>query len=223
MFNYTKYTKWYNNIIKNATNNNRNKTNGYYEKHHIIPKSLGGTNDKKNLILLTPREHYICHWLLLKMVDDGKSKKSMFFAFMKMSRKNVTQSDRYNSKQYNNTKTIYSKTLSGKNNPCYGRTGHLHPAYETDGFFKGHRHTEKTKIHLSEIQKGIPKHSDEFKQHMKNLFQGKQKSTEHRKNMSLAKLGKNKGKTYEEIYGVEKAKELRIKRSESMKRRKSTH
>jgi hypothetical protein len=30
----------------------------YVEKHHIIPKSLGGSNDKSNLVKLTAKEHF---------------------------------------------------------------------------------------------------------------------------------------------------------------------
>ena len=33
----------------------------YSEKHHIIPRCLGGTNDKDNLIELTAREHCLAH------------------------------------------------------------------------------------------------------------------------------------------------------------------
>lgn len=39
----------------------------YYENHHIVPKCLGGTNDKENMVLLTAREHFLAHWLLHKM------------------------------------------------------------------------------------------------------------------------------------------------------------
>jgi hypothetical protein len=44
---------------------------GYYENHHIIPKSLGGNDDADNLVFLTAREHFICHWLLTKFVDKN--------------------------------------------------------------------------------------------------------------------------------------------------------
>ena len=40
--------------------------NTYLEKHHILPKSLGGNDEKDNLILLTAREHYISHMILHK-------------------------------------------------------------------------------------------------------------------------------------------------------------
>lgn len=40
---------------------------GYVERHHIIPKCLGGSNDLDNLVQLTPEEHYVAHQLLIKM------------------------------------------------------------------------------------------------------------------------------------------------------------
>lgn len=38
----------------------------YHERHHIMPKCMGGTNDEENLIDLYAREHYIAHELLAK-------------------------------------------------------------------------------------------------------------------------------------------------------------
>ena len=43
----------------------------YTEKHHIIPKCMGGTNDKSNLVKLTAREHYIAHKLLTKIYPNS--------------------------------------------------------------------------------------------------------------------------------------------------------
>jgi hypothetical protein len=42
-----KYTKWYFNIIYSAQK--RTEIDGYFEKHHIIPKSLGGSNRKEKI------------------------------------------------------------------------------------------------------------------------------------------------------------------------------
>ncbi len=72
-----KYKKWYETVVFTAdarglgSSKYRNSSghNGFYtERHHIIPKSLGGNNSKENLVRLTAREHFICHWLLTKMV-----------------------------------------------------------------------------------------------------------------------------------------------------------
>lgn len=55
----------------------------YTESHHIVPKSLGGSNSKDNLVALTAREHFICHRLLVKMTT-GKAKRSMAHAVWAM-------------------------------------------------------------------------------------------------------------------------------------------
>lgn len=67
-----KYTRWYFDIIFNASDRILLK-NTYIEKHHIIPRCMGGTNDKSNIVKLTAREHFICHMLLEKMTT-GQNK-----------------------------------------------------------------------------------------------------------------------------------------------------
>jgi len=76
MFIDNKYLTMYNSIIQNAKNRD---IKGYVEKHHIIPKSLGGTNDNDNIVPLTAREHFICHRLLTK-ITSGKSRRKMLHA-----------------------------------------------------------------------------------------------------------------------------------------------
>lgn len=56
----------------------------YYETHHIVPKSLGGNNAKNNLVKLTAREHFICHYLLTKIVDNVDDRNKMIWAFHMM-------------------------------------------------------------------------------------------------------------------------------------------
>ena len=58
------YTRIYNQLIERAQNRT---LEGYVEKHHIIPKCLGGSNNKENLVELTAREHFLCHKLLTKI------------------------------------------------------------------------------------------------------------------------------------------------------------
>lgn len=83
-----KYTNWYNLIIKKAALKNTKETE-YYEKHHIIPKSIGGTNQKNNLIKLTAREHYVCHLLLTKMTSGDDQQKMRYALFMISNVKNI--------------------------------------------------------------------------------------------------------------------------------------
>ena len=58
------YTTIYNNLIQRAVSRS---LDGYKERHHIIPRCLGGNDLKENLVDLTPEEHYIAHLLLVKI------------------------------------------------------------------------------------------------------------------------------------------------------------
>ena len=73
-----KYTRWYFNIIT-SSQCRALPDDVYTEKHHIVPKSLGGTNLKSNIALLTAKEHFICHRLLPRMTA-GMSKRKMTYA-----------------------------------------------------------------------------------------------------------------------------------------------
>ena len=88
-----KYTVWYFNIIKQALLRSLPKDH-YIERHHIIPKSAGGSNKKDNLARLTAKEHFVCHRLLPKMVNDSTIKSKLLFASWAMATMNP-QSHRY--------------------------------------------------------------------------------------------------------------------------------
>lgn len=64
MFIDNKYAKWYFKIVESARKQFRS---GYTERHHVVPKSIGGGNDDQNIVCLTAREHFVCHRLLVKM------------------------------------------------------------------------------------------------------------------------------------------------------------
>ena len=71
-----KYSRWYFNIVQNAIGKSHD---GYVEKHHVIPKSMSGTE----VVRLTAREHFICHRLLVKMTE-GKSRDKMLWALHRL-------------------------------------------------------------------------------------------------------------------------------------------
>ncbi len=65
------HKKIHDNIIEKARSEHREKYTGhYYERHHIVPRCLGGTDDSDNLVLLTAREHFLVHWLLTKIYPE---------------------------------------------------------------------------------------------------------------------------------------------------------
>jgi len=108
-----KYTRWYCTIINRAQSRT---ISGYTEKHHIIPKSLGGSNQSSNLVTLTAREHFICHMLLVRMVM-GIHKQKMVHAWWAMSTLRKECQDRYRltSYQYNSVRLHYAKSMSANN------------------------------------------------------------------------------------------------------------
>ena len=79
-FNNTKYTRWYYAIIQKRAILD-NDTRG--EVHHIIPRSLGGSDEPTNLVKLSGHDHAWCHWLLTKMTV-GMNRASMIYAFNMM-------------------------------------------------------------------------------------------------------------------------------------------
>lgn len=90
------YEENYKKIIKRAKERNNLRIDNL-ELHHIIPRSLGGDDSLENLVLLTPREHYLAHYLLYKFLT-GESKEKMASAFLFMS--NIKKKYIFSSKLY---------------------------------------------------------------------------------------------------------------------------
>jgi hypothetical protein len=93
--------------------NNREISNDIvYEKHHIIPRSLNGTDDKSNICFLTPREHFICHLLLPKFYS-GIYREKMIWALHRMS---FSGKYKLNSRMYEYIRRMFIDFIT-KNHP----------------------------------------------------------------------------------------------------------
>jgi hypothetical protein len=88
---------------------------GYAEVHHIVPRSLGGSDDAGNLIRLTARQHYVAHWMLARAIGGSASR-----SFFMMS--NLGKYGKVNSATYEIARMEYaeqvSKQLKGKPSQC---------------------------------------------------------------------------------------------------------
>lgn len=70
----------HNTIIEKAITSKRKKGQGvYYERHHIIPRCLGGRNID-GLVLLTPKEHFIIHKLLCSIFPKSEGLERAYYA-----------------------------------------------------------------------------------------------------------------------------------------------
>jgi hypothetical protein len=85
----------------------------YTEGHHIIPKSMGGSDESDNITYLTAREHYLAHFLLWKIHNNFE----MTYAFRFM---NCGKDKLIGSTQFKRLREEYSKFskehLSGRKN-----------------------------------------------------------------------------------------------------------
>lgn len=89
MFLENKYTKWYFQIIANPD------VSGYTEKHHIIPRCMGGSNNESNLARISARQHFVCHLLLPKMVVSPLFRSKMSYAMKCMLLQRTSDGKRY--------------------------------------------------------------------------------------------------------------------------------
>ena len=115
------YKKIYNSIINNRR---LKKYQGYTEKHHIIPRCLGGSNEKDNLVSVSAREHFILHLLLIKIYPEGTPEWiKMVKALNLMCASSENQKRIVPSKWYSSIREkisiAHSINQSGKNNSQY--------------------------------------------------------------------------------------------------------
>lgn len=146
MFITNKYYKVYYNIINRAMSRTLDKDT-YSEKHHIIPKSLGGNNDKDNIAVLTAKEHFICHLLLPKMTE-GTERKRMLHAAWRMS-----QNSRESQKRYTPSSNTYAILRKEHANIMREKMSHT---MKGNTIRKGVTLSEAQKKKQSESMKGKP-------------------------------------------------------------------
>ena len=82
------------------------------EKHHILPKSMGGTNDEENIVFLTPKEHYVAHHLLWKIHKNREMHFAFWLLATKCSNRKEKGSYNVNSRTYQLLKEQHSKEVS---------------------------------------------------------------------------------------------------------------
>lgn len=225
------HQKVYDVIIEKARSENRiklkkgQKNYVYYEKHHIIPKCLSGTNDKENLVLLTAREHFICHKLLTYIHKDNRKIACAFhlMTFMNKRKYGITSRDyAYAIELFKNTpvseetKQKISKSNKGK---TLGKKRTVEQRERMKAAQQNREHKPlsietKNKIKKSWEKRKITPVSEETKEKMSKSHIGKKmlpKSHETRKKLSDSLKGrkawnKNKKMTEEQTKNMHKQK-----------------
>jgi hypothetical protein len=178
--------KWLNEDAETAyemliANGSPEKLDGYCERHHIIPRSMGGTDDPENLVYLTASTHmYVHYWLWV-----GTGEPAMGEAYFHMSN---TGRSKYDAtplvtepmvRAYEEAKIVNSKCHSERMKDRFD--GEKNP-------FFGKKHSANTRARLRKLQTGrIP--SEETRKKMSKAQKGKIVSDETRAKLSAATSG----------------------------------
>jgi len=186
MFLNNTFSKKYFDIIEN--NQIVDIESVYCEKHHIIPKSFGGSNKKENTVYLTAKDHFRCHQLLInftKGADNGKMWNALWRMMNKQSH-NQLRNYNFTKKDYEiariNHALVHSKRMSGEQNPFFGKN-----------------HTNETKHKMSARKKGKSyeeiygkEFADEMRARRKIEATGKKLSDVTKEKITQRKLGKSR-------------------------------
>ena len=186
MFTNKFYSKVYFSTIEKAVQRGWKKARGR-ERHHIIPQSLGGSNDKSNLVYLSCREHFLCHWLLVKMTE-GEYYHKMVYALMGMRAENKQQ-ERYHTiftarvyEKYRIEHAEYHSKLMKSKNLVPWNKGRILEGDELE------QHRERTRNRIIDLDN----RANGQKKRIAKIL-GQKRTDETKKLMSLASKGIPKG------------------------------
>lgn len=155
------YKKIYDNIVDRAK---KRILNEYGEKHHIIPRCLGGDNSSGNIVKLSFREHFICHWLLCKMYPDNPKIHHAFSRMTMVSRTNIKRYEYLTSRHFEIVKRKHAPFIGkwniGKTAWNKGLTGEDHLKHYKDGKIKVPNMTGYKWVNDGKKQTKIPPGTD---------------------------------------------------------------
>ena len=205
------YQRIYDEIIQNAKLSEeerkflKEKNLEYFENHHIIPRSSGGSNEKDNLVLLKAREHFLCHWLLYKINPTQENAFSWWM--MSNSDGNFYHKERViqTSKKYEYARKAFSEHIGKlhKGKPLsdeHKQKLSLSKIKDKNHFF-GKKHSEEHKQYLSKINLGE-----------NNAFFGKKHSIESK--IKMSESAKKRIGVKSNRYGKKHSEETKIILSE---------
>jgi hypothetical protein len=185
MFLENKYTNIYYTIVNRAKSQPRIKGKDiYFESHHIIPKSLGGDNSNNNKVLLTFKEHYICHRLLPKMVSKKEHVTKMNYALYVLNKASDGQLRELSHHQRMICLEANRKASSTRNHKP--NLGNKH-SEKTKQILRekpsGRKHTEET---IEKIKENNMRTNKSRGEKTRKALTGKHKTKEHKKRISEA-------------------------------------
>ena len=183
----------------------------YFEKHHIVPRSLGGGDEKSNIIRLTAEDHIYAHLFLARWLQTGGMWAAVKFIFgqgVRLEKRPTRRAIRIAAK----AKEEFAKNNSGAGNVNFGKPmpqeqreklrkanigkkldpetiEKIRAASTGNAYALGFKHSAETRKKVAIANTGR-QHSEETKARMSASSKGIKKTDEHRKKLSAAKSGK---------------------------------
>lgn len=169
---------------------------GYVEKHHIVPRCMGGDNKPRNLVKLTPEEHYLAHQLLVKIYPENNG---LVFAAQAMTASRHGQ--RSNNRRYGWLRRKHSVAMSklrkGKKHSAQTKQRISESNRGNTSWNKGGKISEETRSRMSKAQKNKVPVSDETRLKMSEGQKNRLAMSEETKK-KISETLKNKGPRSEE-------------------------
>lgn len=168
------YTKIYDDFISDRKSSK--EVNGYSEVHHIVPRSLGGSDDPENLVRLTPSDHFFAH-LLLAQIHGGQMSTALFF----MAGERSKSARGYKAKRWaydfaKRAMSLEKKKLKGILSHSYGKT-----------------HSEETRRKISKNRTGKMTGEKHFAYGVPSPLRGRKLKTETKMKISKENSGRANG------------------------------
>lgn len=174
----------------------------YHERHHIVPKCMGGGNEKENLIDLYAREHFEAHRLLALENPDVRGLQFAWWCMCALPGSSKKRDD-VTPEEYEEARIAVANLQTGthlseetKNKLSDALKGRIisdetkqkmSKAQKGNKKFLGKHHTEETKSKMRESAKNRP---EEYREKISKRLKGKTKSEEHKRKLSEANKGK---------------------------------
>ena len=134
---------------------------GYRERHHVVPRCLGGGDEPENIVELTPEEHFFAHQLLMKLHPGVRG--------------------------IAHAATRMAKSVTGRR--AFGWLRRRHAAAMIGHQYNvGRKHTDAAKARIAAAHSGM-KRGAKARQNMSAAGRGKKLSAETRAKIALALLG----------------------------------
>jgi len=215
----------YDNLIFKAKLENRFKGGEiYYEAHHIIPKCMGGEGKESqwkyhpNVVLLTAREHFICHKLLIEIYPKNHSLIWALHRMMFSKKGNVDRDYVPSSRDYENFRIIFSNTVKEQQTGVPKSSSHR---VNLSLSKTGTKMPESFVLNLQEIMKGEKNPNYEKKKGIPSSVvwteQMRKESSDKRKGIFNG-TEETKQKISKSLTGLKASQKTKQKQSESRKK-----